>query len=386
MNRRERVFTEAWLNIQNKEVQPLGLYWENMEVVYKLLRFMGYLPYQLNKAHKKIETSFESKLWAIIACIVFVTSVLLEDKIRLTTAEYWNSYNQVLESLIRLMFTNTVIFYISTWWDLSKLVIYINEWSKLSSDLILISNTFTKSNSYLRLKMYLLILAILILSADIVDQIIFLGYIEPLRLFSYFVTIYFSIVFTTFWIANCTFITQMARILRNSLITTIKGKPNPELVRSYCFLWLQLQKKTQELTEALKVSLALHLVLNHISLIFTSYVWMNTIVYRAEISRFIAYISPMLITTITLILICESSNSVTNELGYKYTIELLSLKRHHPHVVQEVDLLLETIDVNPAEIILGGCITLNRKLIVILLSTTVTYIIVLLQFDVSNPK
>lgn len=384
MNRRVGVFTEAWHNVQNKEVQTLGLYWENTEVIYKLLRFMGYLPYQLNKAHKKIETSFQSKLWAIIACIVIVTSVLLEDKIRLTTAEYWNSYDQVLASLIRLMFTNTVVFYISTWWDLSKLVTYINGWSKLSNDLIQISNTFTKCNRYWTLTIYLIILAILIMSAAIVDNIIFLGYVDPLRLFAYFVTIYFSIVFTTFWIANCIFITQMARILRNSLITTIKGKLNTGLVRSYRFLWLELQKKTQELTEALKVSLALHLILNHISLIFTSYVWMNTLVYRPETSRVIAYISPMLITTITLISICESSNSVTDELGYKYTIELMSLKLHHPHVVQEVDLLLETIEVNPAEIILGGCITLNRKLIVTLISTTITYIIVLLQFDVSS--
>lgn len=384
MNRRVGVITEAWKNVQNKEVQPLGLYWENMEVVYKLLRFMGYLPYRLNKAHNKIETSFESKLWAIIACIVFVTFVLLEDKKRLYTPEYWNSYSQVLESLIRLMFTNTVVFYVSTWWDLSKLVIYINEWSKLSSDLTLISNTFTKSNSYLTLKMYLIILACLIMTAAIVDQIIFLGYIEPLRLFAYFTTVYFSIVFTTFWVANCIFITQMARILRKSLITTIKGRPNSELMRSYCFLWLQLQKKTQELNEALKVSLALHLLLNHISLIFTTYVWMSTLVYRPEISRVIAYTSPMLITTITLIFICESSNSVTDELGYKYTEELLSVKPHHTHVAQEVDLLLETIQVNPAEIKLGGCITLNRKLIVTLISTTITYIVVLLQFDVSS--
>lgn len=384
MKRRVGAFTEAWQNFQNKEVQALGLYWENMEVVYKLLRFMGYLPYQLNKAQKKIETSFESKLWAIVACIVLVTSVLLEDKMRLNTAEYWNSYDKVLESLIRLMFTNTVVFYISTWWDLSKLVTYINAWSKLTSDLTLISITFTKFNRHWMLKVYLLILGILIMSAVIIDHIIFIGYLEPLRLFSYFVTIYFSIVFTTFWVANCIFIKQMARILRNSLIRTIKGKPNTEIVRSYCFLWLQLQKKTQELTEALKISLALHLILNHLSLIFTSYVWMNTLVYRPEISRVIAYTSPMLITTITLTVICESSNSLTDELGYKYTIELLSLKHHHPHVVREVDLLLETIKVNPAVIILGGCITLNRKLIVTLISTTITYIIVLLQFDVSS--
>lgn len=354
--------------------------------MYKLFRLMGYMPYTINKKDGKLTKSVKALLWTIFVCCLQLTIIVIQNKKRLEEEAFWTTYDVVLESLERLLMTNTLVFFITVWWELPKIIDYVNSWDISIDDFQTYSRIPIQCFKRFWIKAVLAFNTAVVFVAILLDQILLLNGIEPILVIHYFITVYFITLFTTFWVMNCVFISEIVKWLRENIVATLILNPTPESVKAFRHVWFKIQRQVSKFSDSVKITTLLHLSLTHIALIFNTYVLMSTMIYTQDFYRYIGFLGPQLFIILIILALCESSYRVSQESGYNFLTHILSLRytTYQPEILREIDFLIEATEGKSPDIVLGKSLVINRGLILAMVSTTLTYLVVLMQFYVSQ--
>lgn len=362
------------------------MYWERFELIYKVFRLMGYMPYTINTNDGKLTKSVKAALWTIFACCIQVTIIMIGNKKRLEEEKFWATYDVALESLERLMMTNTLVIFTTVWWEYPKIIDYVNCWD-ISLDHLQTYSMIPLNCFKLNLMKVILILnTAVVLIAILLDQILLLGGIQPTLVIHYFITIYFITLFTTFWAMNCFFISGIVTWLRDNIIAMLILNPTPEALKAFRLLWFQIQGQVFKFSESVKITTLLHLLLSHVTLIFNTYVLMSTVIYTQDFYRCLGFLGPQLFIVIIILSLCEPSNQVSKVSGYNFFSHVFSIRytTYQQEILRELEFFLEAMEGKSSDIVLGESLVINRGLILAMVSTTLTYLVVLMQFYVSQ--
>ncbi|XP_069673090.1 gustatory and odorant receptor 22-like [Periplaneta americana] len=116
---------------------------------------------------------------------------------------------------------------------------------------------------------------------------------------------------------------------------------------------------------------------------FVYHTSINLVQHRAEMSFTIFECGIM---AFVLFVVCDSANKATLSIGDRFRDGILTarLSANDMYVKEQLDLFLTVISTNPPRLSLGGFVIVNRALYVSLGSMMATYLIVLLQFNLSS--
>lgn len=364
---------------------PTSLYWDRMKDVYRIFRFMGYIPYKINGLPEKMESSTRVWVWTVFIAFIQTGIIVIGNYLHMGDS-FWKTYETSLNSVLRIMYTNTSVILVAFWFDNYKILKYVNDWTEFLSQLESVTSTRADFFSRETFRKVLLCSALFTIGMLILDQITTLRGFYPLLFLSYFVTIYVSAILTIFWMANCLFIVQIARHFKNNFFLVLSNNPDPSLLNHYRLLCLQLRQNAANLAEGFNGSIGIHILYNMISLTFSLYSWSVVVFNGNDNNLMIGFMIPLVWSLLTLTIICECSDMVAREIGPGLTKKLLSVNfvvlKTDSLPSEEIDLLM-LIDIlvgKSPDLVLHGFLTINRNLIIKMLSSIITYCIVLVQF------
>lgn len=359
-----------------------NLYWNRMEDVYHILRFFGYVPYSVNKGDGRLGPSAGAWLWIAVTGLVQLWIVAEGDKYYLDPNR-WDTYDSVLESFIRIFFTHTMILWPIFWLENRKIVKYINDWTDFIARFDALASSPLTCFSRRKFQTILIAIGVYTFVAILMTQIFVQNGILPYLALCYFITSYLTAVITIFWAANCVFLNQVTNSFKRNLLVTFSKGPNPAEIKAYRTLWHELHLKIVNFPDVIKCIIGAHVFLNVFCLSFTVYVWTTALFLTKNMHRVVGFSLPILWYTVTVAVICESSYSVTRTVR-RLIYEALSFKisaHNDEHVFAEIDLLFQAFEASSPDIVIHGTLTLNRNFFVTVFSETLSYIIVLSQFD-----
>ncbi|XP_054272926.1 gustatory and odorant receptor 22-like [Macrosteles quadrilineatus] len=346
---------------------------------------MGYMPYGTDYMTSKINVSFKAVFWAIFSFAVQSVVMTWGNQKEFNTEDNFKSYVRVLYFTLRLINTNTTIFFFLIWWEMPKIIRYVNKWLDFEEKMSSVAGVPKLSLTPQRVKWITAVFTVLLILIITTDQYLFYNRFCPILVLTYFFSTYMNLLLSIFWILNCIFIAGMASNLRNSLVNLLLTKPDRELVNAHRLLWVELRDQVNQFAEAMRLPFMIHIFINHIALIFNTYTLLTVILASKDTSILIDVILPQIWTVVTVVSICEAAHYACQEIGQKFICTVLSGKSsfHDVSITKEVDLLLETMQKNHPEIVLGGCISVGRGLLIQTITAELTYNIVLSQFDLS---
>lgn len=360
-----------------------NLYWNRMEALYQIFRFMGFIPYTFDAESNRIDSpTVRVCLWTVFATVTHCVILGIQDAIRLQS-QFWDTYDNALQSVLRFLFTNTFVYFLALWWERHKIVNYVNNWAEFIIEFEKIATTPIICFSKNGFRIFLVASTLNTLFIVFLYMEFFLRTLNPFLYLFLFITVHMTSLLTTFWAAHCFWICQVTKSLSHNLITALTTNSDSSLLHSYRLLWLKLRQHTVILPEVFEISNTLNITANFVNLILGTYSWGRAVLYTKDPNPIIGLSLPVIWNTMTLMAICQFGHIVSQEVGQKLITTLLTQThtKHEQAVRDEIDLMLDTFEGNSSDLVIHGFLTINRNTLVQIVSYFVTYIIVLLQFD-----
>nr|APZ81471.1 olfactory receptor 49 [Adelphocoris lineolatus] len=190
--------------------------------------------------------------------------------------------------------------------------------------------------------------------------------------------------YNALWCFNFFFISDLAAKLRKHMLLCLQDKKNCSFKLKTCRkIWISIWKQSQSYAQSIAVTVGYSLIINSILFIIGCYGAIAS--FRSnDILDVVEKLPYVLVTFINAALIFESSYQATDKLGNAFLNTLVFLNKDSvdQESVEEIEQFVDTINhTRNAAITLRGYMTMDRTLLVSFMSNSITYLIVLLQFQ-----
>ncbi|RZC42344.1 gustatory and odorant receptor 24 [Asbolus verrucosus] len=190
-----------------------------------------------------------------------------------------------------------------------------------------------------------------------------------------------------FWFIQCDVVGRVATLIADDFQTALKHVGPSTQVADYRSLWMLLSKIIRDIGNASGYALTFICLYFFLIITLTIYGLLSQL-QAGFSSKDVGLAVNAALATAILFFICNeahyASNSVRVQFQKKLLLVELSWKKNE--VQHEINMFLRATEMSPTDMSLVGFFDVNRNLFKSLLATMVTYLVVLLQFQISIPE
>ncbi|XP_021920311.1 gustatory and odorant receptor 24-like [Zootermopsis nevadensis] len=363
-----------------------------MKPLFFTLKIFGLMPYHVTS---KGQVAFEFISAPMLYSAVMVTGIVISSVVTLRDS-FQRAYARNVSSfecdIAEMTFSTGYVFLIVMpcvrFLEYRKITRFINDWGNLQTDFTRITGKSLALG--LRRKVHLTIAALLLWVAalGVSLRLTSLG----LRWWQITATLLCSsVTWIMSWLFTftCLGLNSAARIIADeiSLEVANKGVGRTEKIAQYKFLWLRLSYLTQDLGNSMGFSYGALIVLCFAAQVLSCYGFLSSIGQGIKLTQ-VTLAAATTFIGLLLFCICSAANCATQQVGSKFQARLYTLIQQNPsasfQTSNEIQLFISTISSNPPAINLSGFVVLDRGVNTALISQMVTYLIVLMQFQLSS--
>ncbi|KAE8573881.1 gustatory and odorant receptor 63a [Halyomorpha halys] len=352
------------------------------------LRLFGGFPYTVRK--DVIHVTLCS-WWTFYSVVVMLSQNALH--VMTTHQMYFNNANPFDAKLFDTINIIIVVYQacgpLTFWFEIPAIIKYYNKWHSYEKDLHLCNIALDG-----QLKKWALFLTL-----PLVPYVFVAAYYQSMihgnlaHMPSFLFLHVHTAIHLSFWLVCGLFLNSTAtRVIRR--MKKVTEDRDPVEVAACRRIWLTLAELTADLGNALGPTLMETLLFVSTVLIINCYFMMfffrnidqaGSEEQRAAVTGRLFYI---VMTFLCITILCEFGQRCTNAVGWNLLQELLRLNvsPQEKQLHREVNMFIQSVSLRFPDMVLCGFLTLNRRLLVSLVSGGVTYLIVLVQFRSSSDQ
>ncbi|XP_069696037.1 gustatory and odorant receptor 24-like [Periplaneta americana] len=378
--------------VYKQNYMKTNTYFDEMKPILFILKIIGTLPYSVISEGELIFRKLSAlTLYSTVIQIGMTACglIVLKERMAVMCANDNEQFERKIARFsVTMMYVSISAFPLVNIIEYSKKIRFINDWKSFQAEFSHVTGkNFVLS---LRTKVY----AVMVVYPVTVAVILFLAKDDMTTWWHLCIAGIgptMSWLYIWFFLLTCQAFVSSARNVGEEFAQYISayGFGHPEKISQYKYLWLQLANLTQSLGSSNGITYGVYILVCFVYQVLACYGCLTTI--REEIN--LVNVTLMLTTIsfdLVLLLFGTIAEMATKEVGAKFEGRLQSIAKQYMSTntasYNEVQNFLVTISLNPPVINLSGFVSVNRGLNTALMSQTVTYLIVLIQFNMSSDK
>ncbi|XP_048478104.1 gustatory and odorant receptor 24 [Plutella xylostella] len=361
--------------------------YENIKPVVTILRVLGVFPVSRPRPGVNLfHLASPSMLYSVIAFFSLVTYVLylsLHKVQILRTAE-----GKFEEAVIEYLFT-VYLFPMTAvpilWYETRKIAGVLNGWVDFEVAYKSLSGRVLPVKLYKKALIISIIIPLLSTASVIITHVTMVHF-KLTQIIPYVFLEILTYILGGYWYLLCETLSVCANILAEDFQQTLRHIGPAGKVAEYRALWLRLSKLARD------TGIANCYTFTFVSLYLFLIITLSIYGLLSQISegfgiKDIGLALTACCSIFLLFFICDEAHYASHNVRTHFQKKLLmvELSWMNTDAQTEVNMFLRATEMNPSQISLGGFFTVNRHLFKSLLATMVTYLVVLLQFQISIP-
>ncbi|XP_023940247.2 gustatory and odorant receptor 24 [Bicyclus anynana] len=362
--------------------------YENIKPVFFLLRVLGVLPlWRPSPGVNQFQITSPTMLYSI-ACYVGLIGYVLYlslHKVQILRASEGKFEEAVIEYLFTVYLFPMLLVPIM-WYETRKIAGILNGWvefevcyKKLSSGRVLPVKLYKKSLAIA------VIIPILSTSSVVITHVTMVDF-KVMQIIPYIFLEILTYILGGYWYLLCETLSVCASLLAEDFQKALRHIGPAGKVAEYRALWLRLSKLARD------TGIANCYTFTFVNLYLFLIITLSIYGLLSQISEGFGIKDIGLAVTaccsiFLLFFICDEAHYASQNVRTNFQKKLLmvELSWMNTDAQTEVNMFLRATEMNPSQISLGGFFDVNRNLFKSLLATMVTYLVVLLQFQISIP-
>ncbi|CAO1403783.1 unnamed protein product [Diamesa tonsa] len=366
---------------------------ECLKPIYNLLRAMGVFPLTRSEngfvKFKLQSPAMAYSLTVFIAIIIYIGYILV-NRIKVV-----NSLDgRFEESVIAYLFIVNILPIIVIplmWSESKKIAIVFNNWSDFETIYVKTSGRPLVVNLRTKAVLISILLPLLSCASVIVTHITMVNFkVEQIFLIQVIPYCFLDMLtygLGCYWYFACEALSNTAIVLADDFQKALRHIGPAAMVAQYRSLWLRLSKLTRDTGSATCYTFTFINLYLFLIITLSIYGLMSQISEGFGIKD-IGLAITACCSVCLLFFICNEAHYASFNVRTIFQKKLLmvELSWMNTDAQTEVNMFLRATEMNPSNINLGGFFDVNRTLFKSLLATMVTYLVVLLQFQISIPE
>lgn len=361
-----------------------------------LFQIMGVMPLIRNPPVKNMPRTgytWTSKqaMWAMFIYAIQTTIVVLvlRERVKKFITSPDKRFDEAIYNVIfiSLLFTNFLL-PIASWRHGPQVAIFKNMWTnyqykffKTTGSTIVFPNLYTVT--------YVLCTSSWLLSIAInLSQYFLQPDFSLWYTFAYYPIIAMLNCFCSLWYVNCNAFGTASRALSDALQATIRGDKPAQKLTEYRHLWVDLSHMMQQLGRAYSNMYGMYCLVIFFTSIIAAYGSISEIIDHGATYKEVGLFVIVFYCMCWLFIFCNEAHFASRKVGLDFQTKLLNINLTAVDTAtqKEVDMLLVAISKNPPTMNLDGFANINRELITTNISFMATYLVVLLQFKITEQR
>nr|XP_023022354.1 gustatory and odorant receptor 24 [Leptinotarsa decemlineata] len=189
------------------------------------------------------------------------------------------------------------------------------------------------------------------------------------------------------WYLYCDLLGNIALTVAKDFKQTLKNIGPSSRIADYRSLWMMLSRLIRDVGNAFGYTVTFLCLYLFLIITLTIYGLMSQMQEGLGIKD-VGLTITAVFATATLFFICDEAHYGSNcvKVQFQKRLLLVELNWMNDDAQQEINMFLRATEMNPTDMSLGGFFDVNRNLFKSLIATMVTYLVVLLQFQISIPE
>ncbi|CAK1593928.1 unnamed protein product [Parnassius mnemosyne] len=361
--------------------------YENIKPVFTLLRLMGILP--LTRSSRGVNQFKITSISMIYSAMVYFLLVgyvvyLSLNKVQILRTAEGKFEEAVIEYLFTVYLFPMIVVPIM-WYETGKIAGVLNGWVDFEVAYKKLSGQALPLNLYKKSLTIAVIIPILSTTSVIITHVTMVDF-KLVQIIPYVFLEILTYILGGYWYLLCETLSICAKILAEDFQQALRHIGPAGKVAEYRALWLRLSKLTRD------TGIANCYTFTFVNLYLFLIITLSIYGLLSQISEGFGEKDIGLALTATcgillLFFICDEAHYASQNVRTNFQKKLLmvELSWMNTDAQTEVNMFLRATEMNPSQISLGGFFDVNRNLFKSLLATMVTYLVVLLQFQISIP-
>ncbi|XP_049884522.1 gustatory and odorant receptor 24 [Pectinophora gossypiella] len=361
--------------------------YENIKPVFTLLRLMGVLPLTkpscgVNQFHLASPAMLYSSV-IFFSLVSYVLYMSLHKVQILRSAE-----GKFEEAVIEYLFT-VYLFPMAAvpimWYETRKIATVLNGWVDFEIAYKKLSSRALPMTLYRKSLAIAIIIPILSTTSVIITHVTMVHF-KLMQIIPYIFLEILTYILGGYWYLLCETLSICANVLAEDFQQALRHIGPAKKVAEYRGLWLRLSKLARD------TGIANCYTFTFVNLYLFLIITLSIYGLLSQISegfgiKDIGLALTACCSVFLLFFICDEAHYASHNVRTNFQKKLLmvELSWMNTDAQTEVNMFLRATEMNPSQISLGGFFDVNRNLFKSLLATMVTYLVVLLQFQISIP-
>ncbi|XP_073821675.1 gustatory and odorant receptor 21a-like [Musca autumnalis] len=371
-------------------------FYHNTKSLLVLFQIMGVMPLHRNPPIPGIPRtgySWISKqfFWALFVYIIqtcVVVMVLRERVINFKDGPD-KRFDQAIYNVIfiSLLFTNFLL-PVASWRHGPQVAIFKNMWTNYQLKFYKVTGTPIVFPNLYPLTWGLCIFSWVLSIAINLSQYFLQPDFKFWYTFAYYPLIAMLNCFCSLWYINCTAFGIASKALSENLRKTLRDDKPAEKLCEYRYLWVDLSHMMQQLGRAYSNMYGMYCLVVFFTTIIATYGSFSEILDHGATYKEVGLFVIVFYCMSLLYIICNEAHHASQKVGFDFQSQLLNvnLTAVDTATQREVEMFLVAIAKNPPTMNLDGYATINRELITSNVSVMATYLVVLLQFKITEQR
>ncbi|XP_013139549.1 PREDICTED: gustatory and odorant receptor 24 [Papilio polytes] len=361
--------------------------YKNIGPVFNLLRLMGILPLtKKSPGLNQFTVTSISMVYSAVLYFLLITYILYLSlhKVQILRTAEGKFEEAVIEYLFTVYLFPTIVVPIM-WYETRKIAGVLNGWVDFEITYKKLSGQALPLYLYRKSLAIAFIIPILSTTSVIITHVTMVDF-KLVQIIPYVFLEILTYILGGYWYLLCETLSMCAKILAEDFQLALRHIGPAGKVAEYRALWLRLSKLARD------TGIANCYTFTFVNLYLFLIITLSIYGLLSQISEGFGIKDIGLAVTATcsiflLFFICDEAHYASQNVRTNFQKKLLmvELSWMNADAQTEVNMFLRATEMNPSQISLGGFFDVNRNLFKSLLATMVTYLVVLLQFQISIP-
>ncbi|KAM3961218.1 gustatory receptor 63a [Aphomia sociella] len=378
-------------------VNPLiskDIIYENIKPVFTVMRLMGVLPLtRPNPAVNQFHIASPSMVYSAIIYFSLVSYILYLSLhkvqiLRTTVTTKQTNEGKFEEAVIEYLFTVYLFPMIVVpilWYETRKIAAVLNSWVDFEIAYKQMSGRSLPIKLYKKALALAIIIPVLSTTSVIVTHVTMVHF-KLMQIVPYIFLEILTYILGGYWYLLCESLSHSANIVAEDFQEALRHIGPAGKVAEYRALWLRLSKIARDTGIANSYSFTFVNLYLFLIITLSIYGLLSQISEGFGIKD-IGLALTAFCSIFLLFFICDEAHYASHNVRTNFQKKLLmvELSWMNTDAQTEINMFLRATEMNPSQISLGGFFDVNRTLFKSLMATMVTYLVVLLQFQISIP-
>nr|UNE74350.1 gustatory receptor 3 [Holotrichia oblita] len=367
-------------------VSENGVVYECLKPIILLERAMGIFPISVvQRGRAKVTLPLTIYSAFVFLLIISYIGYTKWDKVEIVRSAEGKFEEAVIDYLFTVYLIPVILIPVA-WYESSRTASVFSEWMAFEN--VYQKITGKKLPLFMGNKPLLVTLGLPILSCGtMVVTHITMVHFRVIQVIPYCFINTITYIVGGMWCLHCDLIGQVATVIANDFETALHHIGPSVRVAEYRSLWMMLGKLTRNLGLGSCYVLTFLCLYLFLIITLTIYGLLSQIQDGLGIKDVGLTITALCAIGV-LYFVCDEAHYASNcvRVNFQKKLLLVELSWMNDDAQQEINMFLRATEINPTDISLGGFFDVNRILFKSLLATMVTYLVVLLQFQISIPE